>query len=250
MVLQESAKTSKNNLNEKELKMKKAIITLLVLIVAIGSIFAMELHSTIPTNLTEQFSYVLGYATNDYYYYYKYYYYPEAVDTYAAAGYYDYYNQTPLYSDEKMQQIIEDYSADYEARMEVLAAENLAEAESFLEENAKQEGVYTTESGLQYQIVSQGTGVQPTDEDTVELNYELKLLDGTVVDSSYSRGEHSSFPLSSVITGFAEGCKLMPLGSHYIFYIHPDLGYGTSSLSGIEPNSLLIFEVETYSIVE
>ena len=230
--------------------MKKAIITLLVLIVAISSVFAMELHANIPTTLLEQFSYVLGYATNDYYYYYKYYYYPEADDTYAAVGYYDYYYQTPLYSDEKMQEIIEDYSADYNARMEALAAENLATAEAFLEENAKQEGVYTTESGLQYKIISQGSGVQPTDEDTVELDYELKLLDGTVVDSSYLRGEHSSFSMTGVITGFAEGCKLMPIGSHYIFYIHPDLGYGTSNLGDIGPNSLLIFEVETYSIVE
>ncbi len=230
--------------------MKKTIIALLVLLVAISSIFATELHANVPTNLLDQFSYVVGYITNDYYYYYKYYYYPELNDTFGAVGYYDYYNQTPLYTDEQMQQIIENYSADYAARMAKLAEENLQVAESFLEENAKQEGVYTTEMGLQYKIISQGTGVQPTDTDTVELDYELTLLDGTVIDSSYSRGEHSSFALSSVIAGFAEGCKLMPIGSHYIFYIHPDIGYGASGVGSIEPNSLLIFEVETYSIVQ
>ncbi len=230
--------------------MKKAIITLLVLIVAISSVFATDIRTNIPSTLLEQFSYVVGYVTEGYYYYYKYYYYPELDDDFGVAGYYDYYNQTPMYTDEKMQQIIDDYSADYEARMAVLAAENLEEAEAFLEENAKQEGVFTTESGLQYKIISQGTGVQPTEADTVELDYKLTLLDGTVVDSSYDRGEHSSFPMSSVIKGFAEGCMLMPLGSHYIFYIHPDLGYGSNNTGSIEPNTLLVFEVETYSIVE
>ena len=230
--------------------MKKTIITLLVLIMAISSVFAMEFHTTIPTNLLEQFSYVVGYVTNGYYYYYKYYYYPDLDDTYGAAGYYDYYYQTPLYTEEKMQEIINEYSAEYEAKQAVIAAENLEEAEAFLEENLKQEGVYVTESGLQYKIISQGTGEQPTADDTVELDYELTLLDGTVLDSSYSRGEHSSFAMNSVITGFAEGCMLMPIGSHYIFYIHPDLGYGSSSVGSIEGNSLLIFEVETYSIVE
>jgi FKBP-type peptidyl-prolyl cis-trans isomerase len=230
--------------------MKKTIITLLVLLLAVSAVFAAELHANIPSTLLEQFSYVVGYVTSDYYYFYKYYYYPEMDDTFAAAGYYDYYSQTPLYTEEKMQEIISDYVADYNARMEVLAVENLEKAESFLEENAKQEGIYTTESGLQYKVISQGTGEQPTDEDTVELDYELKLLDGTVVDSSYERGEHSSFAMTGVISGFAEGCKLMPLGSHYVFYIHPDLGYGTANMGNIGPNALLIFEVETYSIVE
>ena len=230
--------------------MKKTIITLLVLLLAISSVFAAEIHTNIPTNLTEQFSYVVGYVANDYYYYYKYYYYPEMSDTYGAAGYYDYYYQTPLYTDEQMQQIINDYLTDYEARLAEVAEANLKEAEAFLEENAKAEGVYTTESGLQYKIISQGTGEQPTDEDTVELDYQLTLLDGTVIDSSYLRGEHSSFSMTGVITGFAEGCKLMPIGSHYIFYIHPNMGYGSNSVGSIEPNSLLIFEVETYSIVQ
>lgn len=230
--------------------MKKTIIVLLALLLAVSSVFAVELHANVPTTLLDQFSYVVGYIANDYYYYYKYYYYTELNDTFGAVGYYDYYNQTPLYTDEQMQQIINNYEADYAARMATLAEDNLQKAESFLEENAKQEGVYTTESGLQYKIISQGTGVQPSDTDTVELDYSLTLLDGTVVDSSYARGEHSSFALSSVISGFAEGCKLMPVGSHYIFYIHPNLGYGSTNLGSIEPNSLLIFEVETYSIVQ
>ncbi|MBQ3830113.1 MAG: FKBP-type peptidyl-prolyl cis-trans isomerase [Spirochaetales bacterium] len=97
-------------------------------------------------------------------------------------------------------------------------------------------------------MIKKGNGALAKATDSVELDYELKLLDGTVVDSSYARGEHSTFPMGSVIQGFKEGVMLMPMGSHYIFYIHPDLGYGDRQTGNMGPNSLLIFEVETYSI--
>ena len=141
-----------------------------------------------------------------------------------------------------------DYYDDYDMRMAALADANLAEAEAFLKENAKKEGIITTESGLQYQVVRQGDGALAKETDSVELDYELTLLDGTVIDSSYARGEHSTFPLSSVIAGFREGVMLMPMGSSYVFYIHPNIGYGDQATGSMEPNSLLIFKVETYSI--
>ena len=108
-----------------------------------------------------------------------------------------------------------------------------------------------TASGLQYKVVKQGSGEKAVSaSDKVELDYELKLMDGTVVDSSYMKGAHSTFALNRVIEGFREGVMIMPMGSHYIFYIHPDLGYGTNAPAKIGPEALLIFEVETYSIVK
>ena len=100
-------------------------------------------------------------------------------------------------------------------------------------------------------MIKQGSGEKVTDKTAkVELDYELRLLDGTVVDSSYKRGKHSTLQLTQVIEGFREGVMLMPMGSHYIFYIHPDLGYGAKGSGNTEPNSLLIFEIETYSIAD
>lgn len=207
-------------------------------------------ETLVPKTLIEKFSYVVGYRTGSYYYAYKSQLYPEMLDEFAILGDEDYTAGTPRYTATQMDQIVNDYIADYTSRRAALAVTNLQAAEDFLAENAKSNDVYTTQSGLQYRIIKQGTGVRPQQTDTVELDYELKLLDGTVMDSSYARGAHSSFPLTNVIAGFSEGCQLMPLGSHYIFYIHPDLGYGENGAGTIEPNSLLVFEVETYSIVE
>ena len=207
-------------------------------------------ETLVPKTLIEKFSYVVGYRTGSYYYAYKSQLYPEMLDEFAILGDEDYTAGTPRYTATQMDQIVNDYIADYTSRRAALAVTNLQAAEDFLAENAKSKDVYTTQSGLQYRIIKQGTGVRPQQTDTVELDYELKLLDGTVMDSSYARGAHSSFPLTNVIAGFSEGCQLMPLGSHYIFYIHPDLGYGENGAGTIEPNSLLVFEVETYSIVE
>ena len=232
--------------------MKKFLLVVLTILMACLCVYAANSNATTqPQTLVEKFSYVVGYRTGAYYYYlYKYQVYPEMIDEFGLLGDKDYNAGTPLYTDTQMNQIVNAYIADYTARMKALAVTNLEEAENFLENNAKNKDIHTTESGLQYKIISQGSGGQPKETDTVELDYELTLLDGTVIDSSYKRGEHSSFPLTNVIAGFSEGCQLMPLGSHYIFYIHPTLGYGESGSGTIEPNSLLIFEVETYSIVE
>lgn len=203
-----------------------------------------------PETLLEKFSYSLGYYVGpDYFYMYQYYYYPEAMEYFGMLGAYDAELGICLYTEDEMEKIIMDYEEDYLYRVEHAAADNLALAEAFLEENAKLENVNVTESGLQYIVVEQGTGPCPVFTDTVLLDYQLMLLDGTVVDSSYLRGEPTSFPLTQVIEGFAEGVQLMPIGSHYVFFIHPSLGYGESSMSSMGPNSLLIFEVETHAIL-
>ena len=210
-----------------------------------------------PSTLIEKFSYAMGvyvadvygteYAT-EYYAMFQAYYLPELDPYYGYLGIYDYMTDSLLYTIDELNQIMSDYYDDYDLRMAALADENLAKAEAFLKENAKKDGIFTTESGLQYQVVRQGDGALAKETDSVELDYELTLMDGTVIDSSYARGEHSTFPLSSVIEGFKEGVMLMPMGSSYVFYIHPNLGYGDQASGSMEPNSLLIFKVETYSI--
>ena len=210
-----------------------------------------------PSTLIEKFSYAIGvyvadvygteYAT-EYFSMFQAYYLPELDPYFGYLGIYDYMTGGLLYTIDELNQIMSDYYDDYDMRMAALADANLAEAEAFLKENAKKEGIFTTESGLQYQVIRQGDGAQAKETDSVELDYELTLMDGTIIDSSYARGEHSTFPLSGVIAGFREGVMLMPMGSSYVFYIHPNLGYGDQATGSMEPNSLLIFKVETYSI--
>jgi len=108
----------------------------------------------------------------------------------------------------------------------------------------------TTASGLQYQVLKHGTGtVSPKSTDTVTVNYEGKLLDGTVFDSSIARGQPASFPLDHVIPGWTEGLQLMKVGDKFKFVIPPNLAYGANSPSpAIPPNSTLVFEVELISI--
>ena len=210
----------------------------------------------VPQTLAEKFSYVFGvfccvnYGDENaqaYFDMYKALRYSEMDTEFGKLGIADTINDSFLYTIEDMNAILNEYDDYWAAK---LAADNLAAAESFLAENAKKEGVKTTESGLQYLVLREGTGERPTMADSVELNYELTLLSGEVLDSSYDRGQRATFPMSGVIPGFAEGVTLMPLGSHYIFYIHPKLGYGEGDLNGSGGNQLLMFEVETYSIVK
>jgi FKBP-type peptidyl-prolyl cis-trans isomerase len=124
-----------------------------------------------------------------------------------------------------------------------------AKESAFFTENGKKEGVITTASGLQYEVVIEGSGVKPGPEDTVSVNYEGTLVDGTVFDSSYTRGEPTEFPLNMVIPGWSEGIMLMNTGSTYRFYIPSALGYGPQGLPGaIPPYATLIFDVELLSI--
>lgn len=166
----------------------------------------------------------------------------------------DAFNDVPLnYSDEDIDTLFMAYQeklmADYEVLVEEFAAENLANAEAFLAENALDEEVITTESGLQYKVITEGEGAYPTESDTVKLDYMITFLDGSTGDNSYSRGEPSVFNLANLIPGFKEGVQLMPVGSHYRFYVHPAMAYTERGTDTIPPNTLLIFDVELHEIV-
>ncbi len=119
----------------------------------------------------------------------------------------------------------------------------------FLEENALKEGITKTASGLQYEVLQEGTGPKPGPTSTVEVHYEGRLINGKVFDSSYQRKDTISFPLNRVIAGWTEGLQLMPAGAKYRLYIPSELGYGARGAGGdIPPHSALIFDVELISI--
>ena len=126
----------------------------------------------------------------------------------------------------------------------------MKEQKQFLEDNAKNDGVKVTASGLQYKVVTEGTGSKPPSANIeVEVHYKGTLIDGTVFDSSYDRGESISFFLNQVIAGWTEGLQLMPTGSKYILYIPSELGYGAKGAGNvIPPNATLIFEVELLNV--
>lgn len=134
-------------------------------------------------------------------------------------------------------------------KQKALGEKNKAAGEKFLAENARKEGVKTTASGLQYKVIKAGDGAKPKATDKVKVNYEGRLIDGTVFDSSYKRGQPVTFPLNQVIKGWTEGVQLMPVGSKYRLFIPSTLAYGARGAgSRVGPNSTLIFDVELLSI--
>ncbi len=129
------------------------------------------------------------------------------------------------------------------------AAANLQAGQDFLAANKSKEGVTELESGLQYLVLTNGTGAKPGARDKVTCHYHGTLIDGTVFDSSVQRGQPATFPLDRVISGWTEGLQLMPAGSKWRFFIPPHLGYGDRQVSAqIGPNSTLIFDVELISV--
>ncbi len=143
--------------------------------------------------------------------------------------------------------IREEQSAEFEAMTE----SNRIEGEAYLASNAEKDGVTTTASGLQYEILREGEagGAQPTPTDQVSIHYRGTLIDGTEFDSSYSRGQPAQFGVMGVIPGFSEGLQLMTVGSHYRFVIPSEMAYGArGSGSDIGPNATLIFEIELLEI--
>lgn len=124
------------------------------------------------------------------------------------------------------------------------------EGENFLAENGKKEGIFTTASGLQYEVITAGNGATPTAEDTVEVHYHGTLIDGSVFDSSIQRGTPATFGVHQVIKGWTEALQLMPVGSTYRLYIPQELAYGAQPHPGgpIKPFMALIFDVELISI--
>ena len=157
-------------------------------------------------------------------------------------------------SHREAQQIVEEYFARKEKAMNAERAEKgkaaKEEGEKYLAENAKKEGVITTKSGLQYQVLREGNGRKPTAKDSVKCHYEGFLIDGTVFDSSLQRGEPATFGLQQVIAGWTEGLQLMQEGGKYRFFIPYRLAYGEGGAGRlIPPFATLIFDVELIEIV-
>ena len=137
-------------------------------------------------------------------------------------------------------------------RQRAIASEGLAAAESYLKKNkAENPDVIETKSGLQYKIIKKGTGKSPSSSmDQVRVHYEGKLIDGTIFDSSYEKGEPYVTRLNQVIKGWTEGVQLMKEGSEYEFFIHPRLAYGERRNNNIPPNSVLLFKVELQKVFD
>jgi FKBP-type peptidyl-prolyl cis-trans isomerase len=125
---------------------------------------------------------------------------------------------------------------------------NIDAGEKFLKENLKKEGIKTTESGLQYKVIKEGTGEQPDATDQVTVHYEGTLIDGTTFDSSYERGEPATFGLNQVIPGWTEALQLMKEGAVWEIYLPHSLAYGPRQAGQIPPYSTLIFKVELISV--
>ena len=155
-------------------------------------------------------------------------------------------HQQPKLSYQEAQQVLNTFFQELEQKIAGAAKEA---GEKFLAENAKREGVKVTESGLQYEILEPSLGQKPKATDTVRVHYEGTLIDGTVFDSSYKRGESITFPLNGVIKGWTEGLQLMSIGSKYKFFIPYQLAYGERGAgASIPPYAALIFTVELLGI--
>lgn len=143
----------------------------------------------------------------------------------------------------------EKMKAKQEAQMKVLQEENKKAGDAYLAENKVKKGVQVTASGLQYQVLKEGNGEKPAKEDTVTVNYKGTMIDGSVFDDSSKRGEPATFGVTQVIPGWSEVLQLMTTGSTYRVVIPPALAYGDQGVPPmIEPNSVLVFEVELISI--
>ena len=141
--------------------------------------------------------------------------------------------------------------AEAEAERVALAQTNLEAGRAYMDEMSAREEVQTTESGLQYIVVEPGEGENPVAEDSVEVHYEGRLIDGTVFDSSFERGQTVTFGLTQVIAGWTEGLQLMKPGAKYKFIIPPELGYGEGGAGQmIGPNATLLFDVELIAVVK
>ena len=160
----------------------------------------------------------------------------------------------PQIADQEAQTIVTEFFQQQEAKQRAAAAEkykeNKEKGEAWLAEKAMEEGVVSLPSGLMYQVLNEGSGKKPTAEDTVECHYEGRLIDGTVFDSSYKRGESATFPLNGVIAGWTEGVQLMSEGAKYRFFIPYQLAYGERGAgAAIPPFAALVFDVELIKVM-
>ena len=161
---------------------------------------------------------------------------------------------TPLLDEAEASAVRSAFATRMQAKMQAesaaLAAKNASEGAAFLAKNRQEKGVFATGSGLQYMVLRQGTGPRPSATDTVRVNYQGTLLDGSVFDSSYERGQPVEFGLDQVIPGWTEGLGLMPVGAKYRFWIPADIAYGAKGPPGgpIGPNATRVFDVELLAI--
>ena len=160
----------------------------------------------------------------------------------------------PQVSDQEAQKLVTTFFEEQEAKQRAAAAEkykdNKEKGEAWLANKAMEEGVVALPSGLLYQVLNDGSGKKPTAADTVECHYEGRLIDGTVFDSSYKRGESATFPLNGVIAGWTEGVQLMSEGAKYRFFIPYQLAYGERGAGqAIPPFAALVFDVELIKVL-
>ncbi len=155
-------------------------------------------------------------------------------------------NETTTISPEEANQTLQEY---FSKQQEEMLNKNLEAGKAFLEENSKKENIVSLPSGLQYEVISEGSGEKPKATDSVKCHYHGTLLNGTVFDSSVQRGQPAVFGVNQVIKGWVEALQLMSVGSKWRLFIPSDLAYGSQGAGNtIEPNSTLIFEVELLGI--
>lgn len=174
------------------------------------------------------------------------------VDAYIAGFRDAYAKKQPVMSEEEMKTVLDSFkqklAAAAYAKAQQEAEANKAKSAAYLAENGKKQGVITTASGLQYEVLTQGKGTKPKPTDIVKVHYNGTLIDGTVFDSSVQRGEPAVFQLDQVITGWTEALQLMPTGSKYRLTLPPELAYGEQGAGPIPANAVLTFEVELIGI--
>lgn len=162
----------------------------------------------------------------------------------------------PLMTEDEANVVREGFSNRLQAKLQAQASaaadKNKAEGDAFLAKNKTVKGVFTTRTGLQYMVLRQGAGPRPKPGERVRVNYQGTLLDGTVFDSSYERGQPAEFGLDQVIPGWTEGVGMMPVGAKYRFWIPGELAYGAKGTPGgpIGPNATLVFDVELLGIAQ
>lgn len=173
------------------------------------------------------------------------------VDAFAQALRDTFAGEKPRLSMEEMQATVKEVQAARDQEQQEKTGKAQAEGKAFMAENMKKDGVQTTASGLQYTVVTAGTGEKPLAADTVQVHYEGRLLNGTVFDSSYARGEPATFGVGQVIPGWQEALQLMPAGSKWEVWIPSELAYGEQGAGGdIGPNETLNFTIELIEIVK
>lgn len=159
-------------------------------------------------------------------------------------------NKESRLSEEEVAAAMQQFQMLVQTQMQKKAETQAQAGQKYLEEAAKKATVKKTESGLLYEVVKEGTGASPTENDTVVCHYKGTLVDGTEFDSSYKRGQPAEFPVNGVIQGWTEALQMMKVGGKWKLYIPPNLAYGPQGRPGIPPNAVLVFEIELLDIAK